>query len=158
MAAPFQVGWCSWYQYFHDVTEADIVANLALADRWPFDVFQIDDGYQAAIGDWLETNDRFPSDLAGLAASIGATGRTPGLWLAPFLVAPDSEVARRHPDWIARHLVDGVDTGPAAHLVEPAVGRRRGRIHVRARHHPSRGGRPTSRRWPPPWSTPASPT
>ena len=110
--APFQVGWCSWYQYFHDVTEADIAANLALADRWPFEVFQIDDGYQAAIGDWLDTNSRFPSDLAGLAGSIRSSGRTPGLWLAPFLVAPDSEVARRHPDWIARHLVDGVDTGP----------------------------------------------
>ena len=112
VAAPFQVGWCSWYQYFHDVSEADIGANLALADQWPFDVFQVDDGYQASIGDWLETNDRFPSDLAGLAASIGATGRTPGLWLAPFLVAPDSDVAVRHPDWIARHVVDGADTGP----------------------------------------------
>ena len=112
VGAPFQVGWCSWYQYFHDVSEADIDANLALADRWPFDVFQVDDGYQASIGDWLETNDRFPSDLAGLAASIGATGRTPGLWLAPFLVAPDSDVAVRHPDWIARHVVDGADTGP----------------------------------------------
>ena len=112
VGSPFQVGWCSWYQYFHDVTEADIAANLALADRWPFDVFQIDDGYQAAIGDWLDTNDRFPSDLAALADSIGSTGRTPGLWLAPFLVAPDSEVARRHPDWIARHRVDGVDSGP----------------------------------------------
>jgi len=111
-AAPFQVGWCSWYQYFHDVTEADIASNLALADPWPFDVFQIDDGYQAAIGDWLDTNARFPSDLAGLAGSIRASGRTPGLWLAPFLVAPDSEVVRHHPDWIARHLVDGVDTGP----------------------------------------------
>jgi alpha-galactosidase len=110
--APFQVGWCSWYQYFHDVTEADIAANLTLADRWPFDVFQIDDGYQAAIGDWLDTNARFPSDLAGLAGSIRASGRTPGLWLAPFLVAPDSQVARRHPDWIARHVVGGVDTGP----------------------------------------------
>ena len=110
--APYQVGWCSWYQYFHDVTEADIRANLARADDWPFDVFQVDDGYQAAVGDWLVTNDRFPSDLAGLASSIRTAGRTPGLWLAPFLVAPDSEVARRHPDWIARHLVDGADGGP----------------------------------------------
>jgi len=110
--APYQVGWCSWYQYFHAVAEADIVANLALADDWPFDVFQVDDGYQAAIGDWLRTNDRFPSDLAGLAGSIRAAGRTPGLWLAPFLVAPDSDTARRHPEWIARHVVDGVDTGP----------------------------------------------
>jgi len=110
--APYQVGWCSWYQYFHDVTEADIAANLARADPWPFEVFQVDDGYQAAIGDWLATNDRFPSDLSGLASSIRASGRTPGLWLAPFLVAPDSEVATMHPDWIARHVVDGVATGP----------------------------------------------
>jgi len=112
ITAPFQVGWCSWYQYFHDVDESDIAANLALADQWPFDVFQIDDGFQASIGDWLDTNDRFPSDLAALAASITSAGRTPGLWLAPFLVAPDSNVARRHPDWIARHMVDGVDAGP----------------------------------------------
>jgi alpha-galactosidase len=110
--APYQVGWCSWYQYFHDVTEDAVRANLARSDDWPFEVFQVDDGYQAAIGDWLETNDRFPSDLAGMAASIRAAGRTPGLWLAPFLVAPDSEVARRHPDWIARHRVDGADAGP----------------------------------------------
>ena len=111
-AAPFQVGWCSWYQYFHDVTEDHIRSNLALADAWPFDVFQVDDGYQAAIGDWLDTNHRFPSDLVGLADSIRAAGRTPGLWLAPFLAAPDSQLALRHPEWIARHVVDGVDTGP----------------------------------------------
>ena len=110
--APFQVGWCSWYQYFHDVTEDDIRSNLALAGDWPFDVFQVDDGYQAAIGDWLQTNARFPSDLAGMADSIRASGRTPGIWLAPFLAAPDSELVRRHPDWIARYRVDGVDTGP----------------------------------------------
>ncbi|HEY4929264.1 MAG TPA: glycoside hydrolase family 36 protein [Acidimicrobiales bacterium] len=122
VGAPFQIGWCSWYQYFHDVSETDIAANLALADRWPFEVFQVDDGYQRAIGDWLETGDRFPSDLAGLAASISAAGRTPGLWLAPFLVAPDSAVARRHPDWIARHLVDGVDTGPLRTWWNPAWG------------------------------------
>lgn len=112
VGAPFQVGWCSWYQYFHDVTEDAVRANLARADAWPFEVFQVDDGYQAAIGDWLQTNERFPSDLAGLASSIRSSGRTPGLWLAPFLVAPDSEVARRHPEWIARHLVDGADAGP----------------------------------------------
>ncbi len=120
--ADFQVGWCSWYQYFHDVTEGDIRSNLARADQWPFDVFQIDDGYQVAIGDWLETNDRFPSDLAGLAQAIGRSGYTPGLWLAPFLVAPDSEVARAHPDWIARHQVAGADAGPLRTWWNPSWG------------------------------------
>lgn len=102
VSAPYQVGWCSWYQYFHDVTERDIRSNLALADDWPFDVFQIDDGYQAAIGDWLVTNERFPSSLESLASTIDSAGRTPGIWLAPFLVHPSSRVAIEHPEWIAR--------------------------------------------------------
>lgn len=100
--APFTVGWCSWYQYFSDVSERVVRDNLALADAWPFDVFQLDDGYQRAIGDWLDTNERFPSGVAGVAAEIAASGRTPGLWLAPFLAAPGSEVARRHPEWLAQ--------------------------------------------------------
>jgi len=102
VTAPYQVGWCSWYHYFHDVREADLRANLALADDWPFDVFQLDDGFQAAIGDWLQTNERFPSTVDELATAIVSEGRTPGLWIAPFLAAPNSEIATRHPDWLAR--------------------------------------------------------
>ena len=102
VTAPYQIGWCSWYHYFHDVTESDLRSNLARAGDWPFDVFQLDDGFQSAIGDWLTTNDRFPSELDAIAGSIAAAGRTPGLWIAPFIVAPDSQVAADHPDWLAR--------------------------------------------------------
>jgi alpha-galactosidase len=101
VTAPYQVGWCSWYHYFHEVTEADLDHNLALADSWPFDVFQLDDGYQAAIGDWLITNEKFPSDVGTIAERIAAAGRTPGIWIAPFLAAPDSQIATQHPDWLA---------------------------------------------------------
>jgi alpha-galactosidase len=117
-AAPYQVGWCSWYHYFHDVTEADLRSNLARAGDWPFEVFQLDDGYQAAIGDWLDTNERFSSGVDELADAIAAQGRIPGLWIAPFIVAPDSEVARRHPDWLAR-----TDTGdPLPGMFNPPWG------------------------------------
>ncbi len=105
--APYQVGWCSWYHYFHDVTEADLRANLAQAGAWPFDVFQLDDGFQSAIGDWLTTNDRFPTPIDGLASAIAAEGRTPGIWLAPFLASPFSRVAAEHPDWLATHAATG---------------------------------------------------
>lgn len=99
--APYTIGWCSWYEYFEHVSEDAIRANLALVDAWPFDVFQLDDGYQRAIGDWLDTNERFPAGVEGIAAAIAESGRTPGIWLAPFLAAPDSEVVRRHPEWLA---------------------------------------------------------
>ena len=106
-AAPYQVGWCSWYQYFWNVTEADLRANLARCPDWGFDVVQLDDGYQPAIGDWTATNADFPSDLDALAAAIRATGATPGLWLAPFLAGPGSALAAAHPDWFARHAPSG---------------------------------------------------
>jgi alpha-galactosidase len=120
--SPYLVGWCSWYQYFHDVTEADLRNTLTRAASWPFDVIQIDDGYQRGIGDWLDTNPRFPTPLDGLADAIASTGRRPGLWLAPFLVAPNSEVATRHPDWIARELVDDVNAGPLQTCWNPPWG------------------------------------
>lgn len=118
-AAPYQVGWCSWYHYFHGVTEADLRSNLALAAEWPFDVFQLDDGFQPAIGDWLITNDDFPTPLDGLAAAIAVAGRTPGIWLAPFLAASGSEVARQHPGWLATHLASG---SPLVGMVNEAWG------------------------------------
>ena len=106
-SAPYQVGWCSWYHYFHGVTEDDLRSNLARAGDWPFEVFQLDDGFQSAIGDWLTTNERFPTSIDGLAAAIAASGRTPGIWIAPFLAGPTSRVAAEHPEWLATHATSG---------------------------------------------------
>jgi alpha-galactosidase len=108
--APFRAGWCSWYHFFHDVTEADLLRNLeALArakgsgdDAIPVEVVQLDDGYQRAIGDWLETNEKFPRGLAPLAAEIRAAGFTPGLWTAPLCVVSESRIHAEHPAWLLR--------------------------------------------------------
>lgn len=93
--------WCSWYQYFTNVTEDDIFENLAAMDDLGLgvDVVQIDDGYQAEIGDWLTESGRFAS-LAAAVARIRATGRRAGLWLAPFLVSPRSGIYAEHPEWL----------------------------------------------------------
>ncbi|HEU4430692.1 MAG TPA: alpha-galactosidase, partial [Myxococcota bacterium] len=108
--APFQAGWCSWYQFFAAVSEADVLRNLdalaRLRETLPIDVVQIDDGYQRAIGDWLETNDRFPRGLGKLAAEIRSAGFTPGIWTAPFCAVAESELFRSHADWLLRRGAD----------------------------------------------------
>jgi len=98
------LGWCSWYGRFADISEDAIAADLeeASAVSDVLDVFQVDDGYQRAVGDWRDTNERFPSGLSALAHRIAKAGFTPAVWTAPFLVAPDSRLAAERPDWILR--------------------------------------------------------
>jgi alpha-galactosidase len=102
--AAIPVGWCSWYKFFTRVTDEDIRRNLQSAEKLrrqlPLEVIQIDDGFEASIGDWFDFQPTFPNGLAPLATEIRQAGFTPGLWLAPFLVDPRSRLAQAHPDWI----------------------------------------------------------
>lgn len=93
--------WCSWYQYFTDLTQADVLENLHAMEqmRLGFEVVQVDDGYQRQIGDWLDPSPRFP-DLPGLIADIRDAGRRAGIWIAPWLVGEQSRLAAEHPDWL----------------------------------------------------------
>jgi alpha-galactosidase len=100
-------GWCSWYQYFGGVTEEQVLANLefltAHRKELPVDCVQVDDGYQAGIGDWLMSNEKFPRGMKWLAEQIHRHGFKAGLWLAPFLVGERSQLYREHPDWVVEY-------------------------------------------------------
>jgi len=108
-------GWCSWYHYFQYVSEDDIVANLErlaeLRDELPLEYVQVDDGFQAGIGDWLTPNDKFPHGMAWLARRIHERGFKAGLWLAPFLAGAKSRLFAEHPDWAVRDAAGGTVVG-----------------------------------------------
>lgn len=103
-------GWCSWYAHGPGVTEADIEAALVALDdlALPIDLVQIDDGYQAAIGDWLEPSPGF-RPIGLVAARILDRGRRPGLWTAPFCVSAGARLAREHPEWLVGDAIAAED-------------------------------------------------
>lgn len=100
-------GWCSWYHYFNKITEAEFRANLEHIaqeqDRLPLKLVQLDDGFQTQVGDWYTLNDKFPSGLRALSDLARTHQLTPGLWLAPFIATPDSQLVREHPDWFLKN-------------------------------------------------------
>ncbi len=96
-------GWCSWYYFYGENTEEDVLANLEEIERQalPLEVMLIDDGYQREIGDWLETDEtKFPRGMKWLAEKIKEAGHRPGLWVAPFAVSSLSHLYAEHPDWV----------------------------------------------------------
>ena len=95
-------GWTSWYNYYTRISEEIILNNLfSLSEyRIPIDTFQIDDGFQTAVGDWLSLKPEFPNGMKHIAAEIHKQGYMAGLWLAPFICEKKSELAKQHKKWL----------------------------------------------------------
>ncbi|MBE6530441.1 MAG: alpha-galactosidase [Ruminococcaceae bacterium] len=95
-------GYTSWYNYYQDINEAQILRDLeALDDR--FNLFQIDDGYETYVGDWISVDPKkFPNGLSPIVEKIHAKGLKAGIWLAPFVAEEKSDVYRNHPEWLRR--------------------------------------------------------
>jgi alpha-galactosidase len=132
-------GWCSWYHLGLAVTESDIVRHAAfVAKRMPElvktsadgyrPVIQLDDGWEPRWqrwGDWV-ANEFFAGGLHALATRVHRHRLEAGIWLAPFHVAADSQLAQAHPQW----LLKATDGTP---LVDPRLDRA---YHVLDPTHP----------------------
>lgn len=99
-------GYTSWYNYFQNITEDIIIRDLNGLDPYKdqVNIFQIDDGYETFIGDWLDPNpDKFPKGMKYIADEIHKKGYKAGIWLAPFNCQKVSRMAKEHPDWLIKH-------------------------------------------------------
>lgn len=98
-------GYTSWYNYFQKIDENIIIRDLDGLDcaKDETTVFQIDDGYETKVGDWLTKNEKdFPNGMKNIADKIHEKGYLAGIWLAPFNAEKNSEVAKNHPDWLIK--------------------------------------------------------
>ncbi len=93
--------WCSWHSLYYEIDEPILHKVIKELGDMPFDVLQVDDGWQVDIGDW-EANKKFPSGMMVLADKIKSTGRQAGLWLAPLIATKSSQLFREHNDWFLR--------------------------------------------------------
>ncbi|MCX7839174.1 MAG: alpha-galactosidase [Anaerolineae bacterium] len=100
-AKPAPRVWCSWYGLYTAIDETILCRVFDGLNDLPFDVLQVDDGWQRQVGDW-QANAKFPSGMAALADTIKNTGRKAGLWLAPFIAVQSSRLFREHPTWFLR--------------------------------------------------------
>ncbi|WP_326755209.1 alpha-galactosidase [Streptomyces hirsutus] len=69
--------------------------------------FVLDDGWflgrrddHAGLGDWYVDRTVWPDGLHPLVRHVRSLGMEFGLWFEPEMVNPDSDLARRHPEWI----------------------------------------------------------
>ena len=96
-------GYTSWYRHYQEISEQKLLNDLLglHGADYKADVFQIDDGWQTAVGDWLSVDaEKFPNGMQNMADAIHAAGHRAGIWLAPFVCEENSDIFRDHKDWL----------------------------------------------------------
>lgn len=67
----------------------------------PVQTLTINKGY-CTIGDWLEPNENWPGGLDRAAREIFKNGYRAGIWIAPFMVDKNSNLYKKHRDWVIK--------------------------------------------------------
>ncbi|WP_293706909.1 alpha-galactosidase [uncultured Parabacteroides sp.] len=97
----------SWYATTFDVNEEHQLALAKIAKELGVEIFVIDDGWfkgrvddKGGLGDWTVDKKKFPNGLQPMIEKINDLGLDFGIWIEPEMVNPNSDLYRRHPDWV----------------------------------------------------------
>ncbi len=104
---PRPVIYNSWEATEFAVDEPGQTALAEKAARIGVERFVMDDGWfgarntdHAGLGDWEVNPAKFPHGLKPLIDKVHSLGMDFGLWVEPEMVNPNSDLYRKHPDWV----------------------------------------------------------
>ena len=96
--------WEACYFNFTDDTiksAADSAADLGV------ELLVIDDGWfgkrnndRCSLGDWYVNEDKIKCGLKELCDYVNNKGLMLGIWFEPEMISPDSELIKKHPEWV----------------------------------------------------------
>ena len=97
---------CAYYFQGNIVDEKYLLDQLHTIDKLHKKIkikyIQIDAGY-SSWGDWLDTGKKFPSGMKFVVDEIKKRGMKAGIWIAPFVANPKSNLFKNHPDWFLKN-------------------------------------------------------
>lgn len=97
----------NWEATYFDFTEERLIKIAKKAKECGVELFVLDDGWfgkrnsdRAGLGDWFANRERLPEGIEGLSQKIESLGIKFGLWFEPEMTNKDSDLYRKHSDWI----------------------------------------------------------
>lgn len=99
----------TWEAAYFDHDLGSLTALARAAAEVGAERLVLDDGWfagrrhdRAGLGDWTVDTSVWPEGLHPLVRTVHELGLDFGLWVEPEMVSVDSDLARRHPDWLLR--------------------------------------------------------
>jgi alpha-galactosidase len=127
-AAPQNFPWVqfnSWFGWTTNINEAILKREVDIAADLGCEVFVVDAGWYEGcgtgdfghgLGNWVEHKGKFPNGLKALYDYVHSKGMKFGLWVEPERIDLETEIAKQHPDWLAKRDGRIIGGGRYAHL------------------------------------------
>ncbi len=102
----------SWEGAYFTFDEKTITDMIDSAADFGLEMFVLDDGWfgneyprdnaKAGLGDWQVNKKKLPRGISYLADYAVSKGLRFGIWIEPEMVNPNSELAKKHPEWVVK--------------------------------------------------------
>ncbi|MCS7254326.1 MAG: alpha-galactosidase [Armatimonadota bacterium] len=115
----------SWFGWATRIDEAILMREADIAANLGCEVFVVDAGWYIGcgigdfghgLGNWAENRGKFPKGLKALSDYVHQKGMKFGLWVEPERVDLETDLAKQHPDWLAKRDGRVIGGGRYAHL------------------------------------------
>ncbi len=97
----------SWEAAYFDINEGKLLSLAREAKKAGIELFVMDDGWfgkrdndKSSLGDWEPNPKKLPNGLKGICDKIVKEGLMFGIWVEPEMINEDSDLYRRHPEWV----------------------------------------------------------
>lgn len=101
----------TWYDANEKITEKQLLDAVGVAAEIGCEFFTVDAGWYGVgakadwngeLGNWEVNRERLPNGLESIVRETRRLGMKFGLWVEIECAAPNSTVAKKHPDWILK--------------------------------------------------------
>ncbi len=102
----------SWEGAYFDFDTETLTKMVDDAASLGLEMFVLDDGWfgnkyprnntKAGLGDWQVNKKKLPKGIDHIASYAHSKGLKFGIWIEPEMVNPNSELAKKHPEWVVK--------------------------------------------------------
>ncbi|MDD7885372.1 alpha-galactosidase [Flavivirga sp. 57AJ16] len=104
----------NWEATYFDFDESKLKQLIVDSKKLGVDLFLLDDGWfgneyprnsdNAALGDWEVNKKKLPNGIGTLVKTAKKNNVGFGIWIEPEMVSPESNLYKKHPDWVIKQL------------------------------------------------------
>lgn len=101
-------GWNDWQFYRNEKTQDDVLDSAGVLscmrrEGYPLDFIQVDGGFCMYLSEWSKPKPEFSRGIKDLSERIIKKDLKFGLWFAPYIQNIQTNVVKKHPEWLLQN-------------------------------------------------------